>query len=73
MGFKPGEKLERICQIRVVDVRREPLGAIIREGQRGADREGFPLISPKRFTKMFCEHMGGDVNQEVTRIEFEYL
>ncbi|MCB1641787.1 MAG: hypothetical protein KDI37_08655 [Xanthomonadales bacterium] len=73
MGLKPGEKIEKICQIRVVDVRREPLTAIIDEGQAGADREGYPLISPRRFVEVFCEHMGGDENQEVTRIEFEYV
>lgn len=73
MGLKPGEKINRICQIRVTDVRREPLSAIESEGQAGADREGFPLISPRRFVDMFCEHMGGGPDQEVTRIEFEYL
>ncbi len=73
MGLKPGEKVEKICQIRVVDVRREPLNAIYAEGQAGADREGFPLISPKRFVDVFCKHMGGSRDQEVTRIEFEYI
>ena len=73
MGLKPGEKIEKICQIRVVDVRIEPLIAIVDEGQAGADREGFPLMSPLRFVDVFCTHMGGDENQEVTRIEFEYV
>lgn len=73
MGLRPGEKIERLCQIRVVSVRREPLRAIIDEGQRGADREGFPLCSPRRFVEIFCDHMGGTEDQIVTRIEFEYL
>ena len=73
MGLRPGEKIETICQIRVTDVRREPLNKIVDEGQAGADREGFPLISPRRFVGMFCEHFGGDEDQEVNRIEFEYL
>lgn len=73
MGLKPGERVEKICQIRVENVRREPLSAIMAEGQSGADKEGFPLISPRRFIDVFCEHMGGEPDQEVTRIEFSYL
>lgn len=73
MGLKPGEKIERICQIRVVDVRSEPLSEIVHEGQAGADREGFPLISPGRFVNVFCQHMGGTEDQIVNRIEFEYV
>ena len=28
---------------------------------------------PWRIEKLFCEHMGGEANQEVTRIEFGYM
>lgn len=73
MGLKPGEKVERICQIRIVDARREPLHAILNEGQAGPEREGFPELSPQQFVAMFCKHMGGFTEQEVTRIEFEYV
>lgn len=73
MGLKAGETVERICQIRIVNVRREPLKAIIAEGQAGADREGFPSMTPEEFVAMFCHHMGGDANQDITRIEFEYV
>lgn len=73
MGLRKGEKVETICQIRIVDVRIEPLNAILKEGQAGADREGYPLISPSRFVEVFCEHMGVKDSDEVTRIEFEYV
>lgn len=76
MGLKPGEKIERICQIRVVDVRREPLDYIEMAPDFGGDecaKEGFPSLTGMQFAEMFCEHMGGDVDQEVTRIEFEYI
>jgi len=72
MGLKPGEKIERLGQIRVVDVRQEPLSAMTRDDVWA---EGFngKTSTPDDFISMFCEHMGGDRNQIVTRIEFEYL
>jgi len=76
MGLKPGEKIDRICQIRVVSVRREPLDAItlgLDGGFNEATMEGFPEMTGEQFAEMFCEHMGGEIDQEVTRIEFEYL
>ena len=96
MGLKKGEKPERLGQIRVVDVRREPLffmetndrasrnvRTIMSElngrdypkdyGYTEAIKEGFPSMSGSEFVEMFCENMGGDHNQDVTRIEFEYL
>lgn len=77
MGLRPGEKVERICQIRVTDVRREPLIEIDNYDHFGGHtetaKEGFPLLSGEAFAEMFCEHMGGDIDQEVTRIEFEYV
>ena len=76
MGLKPGEKLERLCQIRVIDVRIERLGQMVEDveyGNRDAAREGFPDMTGPEFVQMFCEHMGGTENQEVTRIQFEYV
>lgn len=78
MGLKPGEKIQRLGQIRVTDVKREVLNEMrgLGEGSYGsheATLEGFPEMSGIEFTDMFCEHMGGDIDQEVTRIEFEYL
>lgn len=72
MGLKPGEKITRLDQIRVVSVWREAL-SLIRSEDAGTSSEGFPEMSPDEFIAMFCEHMGGHENQVVTRIEFEYL
>jgi hypothetical protein len=70
MGLKKGEKPERLGQIRVVDVRREPLDGpySIRE----SIREGFALSWPE-FVEMFCRHMKCTSETVVTRIEFEYI
>lgn len=76
MGLKPGEQIERLGKIRVVDARRESLDEMIRDpkyGDQEASLEGFPEMTGAEFVAMFCEHMGGDVDQEVTRIEFEYV
>lgn len=74
MGLKPGEQIERLGQIRVVSVRREPLNAMRGPyGAMEARREGFPKMTGTQFVEMFCEHMGGFQDQEVTRIEFEYF
>ena len=75
MGLKPGEKIERLGQIRVTDVRREPLNAMDIEpyGSDEARKEGFPSMTGYQFVEMFCDHMGGKVDQSVTRIEYEYI
>lgn len=78
MGLKPGEKLQHLGEIRVVSVRREPLFDMVADssgdyGKSEAAKEGFPEMSGPEFVDMFCKHMGGDENQEVTRIEFEYV
>lgn len=70
-GLKAGEKLDRLGQIRVVDVRRERLSAIT-----AADvaKEGFFGKSPEWFIEFFCgTHVGCDRNTEVARIQFEKL
>ncbi len=53
MGLKKGEKIERICRIRVVDVMFEPL-CFITLGD--VIREGFPDWGPQDFIQMFCRH-----------------
>jgi hypothetical protein len=70
MGLKPGEQIERLGQIRVTDIRREPLCITTTSDSA---REGFPELSGSEFVSMFRKHMGGDPDQIVTRIEFEYL
>lgn len=71
-GIPKGEKVQKIGgPIRFVKVTREPLGRIL--GQPGdVEREGFDL-SGVDFVNMFCDHNGCEPDDEVTRIEFEYL
>ena len=76
MGLKPGETIERLGTIRVRDVRREPLYRMELDRSYGLEEaamEGFPEMDGAGFVRMFCEHMGGEFHQEVTRIEFEYV
>ncbi len=80
MGLKPGEKVEQLAVIRVVDVRREPLRRIIDDAEYGlieCKREGFgdhPAYRwPSGFVKMFCDtHKGCTPDTLITRIEFIY-
>lgn len=79
MGLKKGENVQRICTIRVVNVRREPLLAIVDNrayGLRETKLEGFPdgyYHIPEHFAWWFAESHGIRVDDEVTRIEFEYV
>lgn len=76
MGLKPGEQIERLGQIRVVDVTFESLDTMLQSsgyGRGECEMEGFPGMTGKEFVAMFCKHMKCDEDQEVTRIEFEYL
>lgn len=76
MGLKPGEKIERLGRIVVVDVRPEPLQCLIDwpiYGRTEAILEGFPEMYGHEFAAMFIKHMGGDLDTERTRIQFEYL
>lgn len=79
MGLKPGEKIVRLGAIRVVSVRREPLGVMLRAhprfyGVNECVREGFPGMSPAEFVAMFCaSHKGCKPESVITRIEYEYL
>jgi hypothetical protein len=70
MGLKPGEKIERLGEIRVVSVRREPLFVI---NDSDCPKEGFPHMDRIDFINMFCKEMHVMADQEVTRIEFEYV
>lgn len=70
MGLKRGEKIKRLCQIRVVSVRREPLNQIAAED---CALEGFPKMHPDEFIQMLVDHYGCDPTAECNRIEFEYV
>lgn len=79
MGLKKGEKVERLCTIRVIDVRRESLARMeqdIAYGYRECAREGFPegpYCAPVHFIMWFARTHGIAVTDDVTRIEFEYV
>lgn len=82
MGRKPGEPLERIAEVEVVSVRREPLMAIT-----AADvfAEAVPVEAidewtpaagpppPDVWARWYAWTFGLRVTDEVTRIEWRYL
>lgn len=71
MGLKLGQKVDRLGNIRVVSVRREPLDAITQED---VAREGFPKWTPAQFVNFFCRsHRKCAPDCLVTRIEFERI
>lgn len=71
-GLKKGEKVRRLGEIEVVDVRRERLDAleIDEVGRLEVAREGFDLISPTEFVHLFAKANGCRTDAHVTRIEF---
>lgn len=80
-GRKPGEPLERLAEVEVVCVNREPLSDLYsteseRNGYGAAEvaAEGFPGLEPVFFVRKFFEDAQGmDPADEVTRIEWRYL
>ena len=75
MGLKRGEKIEKLGQIKVLDVRREPLGRMMTDwayGREELKKEGFPDYKPGDFFKLFGSQ-GVGLQDDITRIEFEYL
>jgi hypothetical protein len=64
------EPLERLAEVKVVDVRREPLNAI---NVADVAREGFPDWDPDRFIRFFTSSMKCSPDTTVTRICWEYL
>lgn len=73
LGRKKGEPLERICDVEIVEVRREQFGLIYDEPD-GVAREGFTDLSPAEFIKrFFAEAQGISPWCEITRIEWRYL
>jgi hypothetical protein len=70
-GLKKGEKVQKINgPIRFTAVSYEPLEAITPED---VIKEGFPGMTPFEFITMFRQHAHCLANDEVTRIEFEYV
>jgi len=72
-GLRKGEKVKRICTIRVRRVSRERLDYLFAY-PGDCTREGFPFLLPSEFIRHFCEtHKGVTPETEITRIEFEYV
>lgn len=82
-GRKPDEPLERLANVVVVSIRREPLCAVAGPyivGQNGNTTwpeviaEGFPHMHPHEFMRrFFIEPQSIGVMDDVTRIEYRYL
>jgi hypothetical protein len=70
MGLKKGEKVVRICQIKIKSIRREPLYFITKEE---CIKEGFPEMEPADFIDMFVRHNKVWAMCPVNRIEFKYV
>lgn len=70
MGLKKGERIRKLCQIRVVSTYGIPLWSITHDD---CIREGFPEMSPSESVRMFRIEMKCALDTKVNRIEFEYL
>ena len=70
MGFKKGEKIKVLCQIRILSTRAEPLNNIT---QDGVYREGFLLFSTSDFVEMLVNHYKIEPEKICNVIEFEYV
>jgi len=81
MGLKAGEKVQRLSIIRVIELRPEPLRAMIDNVDYGIEeckKEGFgdhlTLRWPSEFVPFFCRsHKGCRPETIVNRIVFEYV
>jgi hypothetical protein len=74
-GLKKGEKIKRIALCRCKSNWPEPLNWMLffAYGLKEARLEGFPEMTGAQFVEMFCRHMGGEPDQVVNRIAFEYV
>ena len=75
-GLRKGEKVVKICLIRILSNRPEQLGNMNRlyYGLQEVIKEGFPDTTPIEFQDMFCKsHKGCTPTTFVNRIEFEYV
>ena len=69
-GLKKGEKIKKICQIRILHTQKvllcnmEPLDCV---------REGFPDLTEDEFIEMFMREMQCSYVEHVNRIWFEYV
>ncbi len=77
MGLKKGEKIKKLCLVRIIRNDPEPLRKMVDDPEYGrieCVREGFPGFTPMRFLVMFCRsHKGCMPETVVNRIEWEYI
>lgn len=76
MGLKRGERVERICPIRVVSAAPEPLSRLLEDPEYGAAearREGFPEMSGEEFAEFLTSSTGRSLDEAPMRIEFVYV
>ncbi len=69
-GLKKGERINKLCQIRVISVDKVALHEI---SHADCFREGFPNMHPSEFVSMFRKEMKCGLATNVNRIEFEYV
>ena len=76
-GRKPGEPIEKLAEVRVVECWREPLSLLLNDAdaaEREVEREGFPGMDPHDFVNnYFVLAQGMSPLDEVTRIEWRYV
>jgi hypothetical protein len=71
MGLKKGEKVTRMCQIRILSTRPDILKNVTHEI---CIKEGFPWLAPFEFVEMFCKfNKKATVTKKLNFIEFEYI
>lgn len=71
MGLKKGEKVNKICQIRIISTKAERLGDM---AESDLTKEGFPDMTVTEFVDMFMDsHKHTNPFSIINRIQFEYL
>lgn len=80
MGLPKGAHQVVVTVVEVVDVRLEPIGRILDEGDAGVAAEGLPEMSPAEFVRFWMSGHGYPVlpfheavQIECRRIEWRYL
>jgi hypothetical protein len=69
-GLGKGEKIVKICQVRILHVREELLCNM---PPLDCKKEGFPEMDTSDFIEMFMREMKCGITTVVNRIEFEYI
>jgi hypothetical protein len=72
-GLKRGERVVKICVIRIISNETEPLCRISSHGMDETAREGFPGMPTSEFVYKFCRANKCATDRDVQRIVFEYV